>query len=137
MDAQWTMQYLPEQRLLQIITKGKLTGACTEKLVREIQQTGIDLKKTGILMDNRGAELQFGTMDIYDCPKIYQQLTNGRQTHLAIVFREIRKDTLFYETVCANMGYQVAIFTDYAQAVAWLTAALAGPGQPPPGEIGT
>ena len=132
MDAQWTIQYLPEQRLLQIITKGPLTGACTEKLVREIQQTGIDLKKTGILMDNRGAELQFGTMDIYDCPKAYQKLADGRQTHVAMVFKEIRKDTLFYETVCANMGYHVAVFTDYDQAVAWLAATLAGPGQPSP-----
>jgi hypothetical protein len=137
MAAQWTLHYLPEQRLLRITTSGTLTGACTEKLVREIQQTGIDLKTTGLLMDNRKAELQFGTMDIYDCPKIYQQLANGRQTHLAIVFKEIRKDTLFYETVCTNMGYQVAIFTDYDQAAAWLAAALRGPGQPPPKESDT
>ncbi len=132
MDAQWAMKYLLEQRLLQITTKGTLTGDCTARLVREIQQTGVDLTQTGILMDNRDAELQFGTMDIYDCPKEYQKLANGRQAHVALVFKEIRQDTRFYETVCANMGYQVAVFTDYDQAVAWLAAALRGPGQPPP-----
>ncbi|MFA5204344.1 MAG: hypothetical protein WC708_08060 [Lentisphaeria bacterium] len=125
MNAQWTFKQLAEQQVLLITVTGAFALADSERLVNDIRNTRADLEKVHILTDFRGADLKLETVDIFECPKAYQQLAKGRHTRVAMLFKIIRDETLFYENVCRNLGYDVSVFTDYDQAMQWLTAGTA------------
>ena len=72
------------------------------------------------LFDHRNADVVARTLEAYDRPKVYEQLGIGHGVKMAIVSREKQHELKFYETVCVNRGWNVRVFRDYDQAVAWL-----------------
>jgi hypothetical protein len=62
-------------------------------------------------------------IDIYSIGELYNDLDIKRGSKQAVILssnKEIEKNTRFYETATRNRGYDVRIFNDHAEAVAWL-----------------
>ena len=74
-----------------------------------------------VFVDLLQSELRLNAADIYWVPKKLE--SHGLRRHrAALLFREIGSDEEFLETVCANRGIGVKVFTDPDQALAWLIA---------------
>jgi hypothetical protein len=72
-----------------------------------------------MLVDHRESGLQLNAAEIYWVPKKLEG--HGIQGHrAAVLFSKIGEDEKFLETVCANQGVQMKVFTDPVQALAWL-----------------
>jgi hypothetical protein len=65
------------------------------------------------------------TMEIYDLPKIIQEIASDLETQMyrfkrALVNSEGIDDFAFYETVSRNQGQNVTLFRDVDEARRWL-----------------
>jgi hypothetical protein len=74
------------------------------------------------LTDIRGAELDLTTLQIYSSGDIFES-AGMRSARRAIVARRVSAEVAFHETVSARRGHAVRVFTDVAEARAWLAAA--------------
>lgn len=103
---------------------GHVTGRVDAALVAEMSaQLAALMKRTGchrLLNDLRDADLTPSTFDIYSLPRIVDQKGVSRVCRRALVISKGLRDFDFLETVSANLGQQVRIFTDLEDATAWL-----------------
>ena len=74
-----------------------------------------------ILFDFREAEFVVETLPAFDRPKILENLGVKRSFKFASVYRELDENTRYTESVYRNRGWRMRDFTDYDEAVAWLT----------------
>jgi hypothetical protein len=76
-----------------------------------------------MLVDHRESGLRLNAAEIYWVPKKLEG--HGIKRHrAALLFNRIGEDEKFLETVCANQGVQMKIFTDPDQALAWLMGGI-------------
>lgn len=64
-------------------------------------------------------------IDIYSFGSLYVNLDIPRGSKQAVILstnEENQKNTRFYETVARNRGYNVRVFNDRYEALAWLTS---------------
>jgi hypothetical protein len=123
MSATWTTRHLPDKGIVLMETVGTFTREDSDRMVEEVRAMKLDPKQVGILIDHRAAIIKFATLQIYNLPATYLSVDQADQFRIANVFKQIGTDERFYETVCRNWGYRVRVFTDYDQAVQWLTPA--------------
>jgi len=79
---------------------------------------GSDCKK--ILLDCRRATTDVGISDIHGFSLQIEHLGCDRQMRVAIVFRSQAVNYQFLETVARNRGFDFRVFTELADAEAWL-----------------
>ena len=78
-----------------------------------------------VLVDGRGAEGSFSTMQQFEAGAMLAKHFKGLQ--VAIVVQEsLRDPSQFGETVAVNRGAKVRVFTDEAEAQSWLGTNPAG-----------
>ena len=98
-------------------------------LVRQLSHDVILLAKEHncflILNDAREATLSLSTMELYDLPKLIQEIAAESETQVhrfkraLIVSRDI-DDFTFFETVSQNINKNVTLFRDMDEARKWL-----------------
>lgn len=123
MSAKWLVKHLQGEKITVFETSGLYSPEDSSKLMGEILSVDRDAEQTGILIDHRAAEVKFGTLDIYNCPKLYAGQSRLMKLRVAFLFRAIGPDEQFYETVCRNSGYAIRVFDDYDKSLAWLLKA--------------
>lgn len=75
------------------------------------------------LSDCTEAVFKFSTVDVYDLPSIQDEEGVPRSSQIAVVTPTSERGrglAQFYETVCLNRGWKTRVFTDRAEALAWL-----------------
>jgi len=118
----WTISHNTADKILVIKTEGVIDVAAANAMRNEgaklIKQHGYLL----CLLDHSLAEgYTLSTLDIYSIPKRYNELGIPRNFRMALVVPEqMRKDLIFYETVCRNNGYFASVFFDQESAITWL-----------------
>jgi hypothetical protein len=89
----------------------------------------VEHQVTRILCDERSLEYRLGTMDTFQAARyIADHAPRVGRTAVVCDARYVR-DARFWEDVSRNRGLQAAVFTDLAEARAWLDAQ--GPAGPP------
>ena len=73
------------------------------------------------LVDHRMSEFICGTFIAYDRPGLLESLGLKHWVKMAGVSNKITKQIHFLETVVRNRGWMLRVFTDYDEALAWLT----------------
>lgn len=79
-----------------------------------------------VVVDMRNANRLLSVNEMFSAPAHYSDafLKTGKPVSSvmrAIVVAEMTQDTKFFENVMVNRGHRLRFFTDYAEAVAWLT----------------
>ncbi len=102
----------------------------TIRVVRELapQVAGL-CEKTGchrILNDMSTAQIDISVLEAFRSPGIMDQSGISRATKRALVLPAEFPEGHFLETVTRNRGHNLKVFTDVAQAKAWLMAGPAG-----------
>jgi len=109
---------------------GQITGQLDEQMIREyIAEMALLLKKhqcTRILSDLRAINdliFTLTTFQVYMMPNYVSQAGYPLGTKRAIVVSGVETENLaFFETVSRNQGQLVAVFTDFDEALEWLTS---------------
>ncbi|MCP4896857.1 MAG: hypothetical protein GY906_07765 [bacterium] len=74
-----------------------------------------------VLNDVRGADISLSSVDIVSLPNLMIEKNFNRFAKRALVYDQSSDDIEFFETVSTNRGHKVRVFTDFEQALNWLT----------------
>jgi hypothetical protein len=118
-----TTEYIPELGLVQCTLVGPVPADEIVKLqieaIRLAREKGTNL----FLIDNSKWKTSLSLLDIYKWPRLYKEMQASRDYRLAMILSENRtaqKAIKFYETVCRNRGWDVAVFRQRREALSWL-----------------
>jgi hypothetical protein len=120
----WDVRYIEESNVVETRYSGRLT---TDEL-HEVVVATFELAKARRTHMYLGDCSELGApdslLDIYSLVKFYETLPVDPGAKEALVLpatQAVQDDLGFYETVAQNRGFNVRLFTEREQALAWLT----------------
>ncbi len=118
-----SVEYDPELKLVQCI----FAGPVSVDDINQSQIKAINLARENntnmILIDDSEWETELSTIDIYQYPQLYYEMNVDPNTKAAIILpssHAAKRDARFYETVCRNSGWNIAVFQKRQDAIGWL-----------------
>ncbi|MBK6792459.1 MAG: hypothetical protein IPG80_07925 [Anaerolineales bacterium] len=117
---EWTIEYLANECLLYIKTKGVVTRERANLMVGDIVEAMERYKCIRQIVDHRLSTFAFQVREYYERPEVNKQIGISTRWKIAMVFNELTKDTFFMETVFRNRGYDFRQFCDLEEARAWV-----------------
>jgi hypothetical protein len=119
-EMPWAISHLPEKRLLTVKTSGTLEKSSLRSMTADLCETLRQQPCRGVLIDYRGAVIRLHLHELYDRPKVIEELGFPREVKVAILFPEVNADAQFLENVYVNAGFPVRVFQDSSEAMGWL-----------------
>jgi hypothetical protein len=116
----WTLEYLPEEHILFLKTKGQMDVPSANAMVRDLAEAARHYQCNHHLIDHRETIFTFSLPDFFERPAINEQLGISRLFKTAMVFSQFNEDTVFMENVFRNRGYNMRHFADMDEAKRWL-----------------
>lgn len=117
---EWTIEYLADECILYIRTRGVMIRDVANAMVGEIVEAMQRYQCNLQIVDHRQTTLAFKLMEYYERPEINRQIGISTHWKIAMVFKELTSDTLFMETVFRNRGYDFRQFDDLNKAREWV-----------------
>ena len=117
---EWTIEYIAVENTLYIKTKGVLTPESANAMVKEIVQAAAFNQCNKQIVDHRETVFALDFIEYYERPSINQHIGISHSWKIAMVFKELNKETYFMETVFRNRGFKFRQFADIEEAKAWL-----------------
>ena len=118
---EWTIEYLEEESILSVKTKGILTAASANEMIKAIVLAMAHYQCTAQIVDHRETNSTLTVSEYYRRPEINEQLGISRTWKIAMLFKELNADTAFMENVFRNRGFNFRVFADPRQAKTWVT----------------
>ena len=89
-------------------------------MAKEVVEAMDFLQCSKQIVDHRETSFAFNLLEYYERPAINQQIGISHLWKIAMVFKELNKETYFMETVFRNRGFDFRQFVDIEEAKAWL-----------------
>jgi hypothetical protein len=111
------------------IIENKLDGECSpEEIFQSVKDVAVYHEEKGItkfVVDCSTFESndRYPTLNAYKIMQLYEELDAGRSANVALVVPfegSIKEHLKFFEMATKNRGFQVQIFPDRKNALAWL-----------------
>jgi hypothetical protein len=120
----WTIKQNTKLDLIEIIFSGPITGPDLRQATSDCISQAKEMGTMNYLIDASAMELSGSIADLYDLPnKQYKEEGVDRRSRAAVILplsQKERDNIRFYETACKNQGWQVQVFSERQEAVAWL-----------------
>ncbi len=116
----WTIEYIADEDILYIKTSGVLTREPANAMVEEIVRAADTYQCNRQIVDHRETTFALKLLEYYERPALNQQIGISYSWKIAMVFKELNKDTYFMETVFRNRGFQFRQFLTVEEAKDWL-----------------
>ena len=121
----WNVEYNSELG----IVEGRYIGHVTDEDFKQATVKAVNLSKANqahlFLIDDsewKGGTTIFG---LYDLANTFEELGFDRDSRAALILPAAGTPEVeharFFETACVNRGWKVKLFTDYQEAMGWLT----------------
>ena len=122
-DMSYEVSYNSTLHIVEILFAGELNTSALKDATSEIIRVSLERGCTDFLLDSRMQMRVQSMADLYYLPQSY--LTEGLdpKSRAAIILSKsgpMRQDSLFWETVCTNLGLKVRSFESREEAIAWL-----------------
>jgi hypothetical protein len=119
---QWEIFIHNEEKYVEVITSGIADHDGSLNMAKAITHAMRTNRITRALIDHRHVTSVSGrTIDIYHRPRLFSVIGAIMKIKMAEIIKpEHLEHFKFFETVCVNQGYQVAIFQDREKAITWL-----------------
>ncbi|HCB01795.1 MAG TPA: hypothetical protein DEP19_05380 [Anaerolineae bacterium] len=117
---EWKIEYLADEKLLYIKTKGVLTKEEANSMLRDVVQAMGKYACQKQLVDHRDTVFELTILEYYERPDINKEIGMPYTWKIAMVFKELTENTRFMETVFRNRGYNFRQFDDIDEARAWV-----------------
>jgi hypothetical protein len=120
----WKIVVHDEDKYIEVITSGVADRDGSLDMAKAISQTMRAHRINKALIDHRNVESVTGsTMDVYHRPKVFRLIGVVLRIKIAEIIKpEHVEHFKFFERVCLNQGYHLAVFQDKDEALAWLLA---------------
>jgi hypothetical protein len=118
-----TTEYISELGLVQCTLVGPVPADEIVNLQIEAIRLAREKETCLFLIDNSKWKTSLSLLDIYKWPLLYKEMKVGRNYRLAMILSTdliAQKAIMFYETVCRNRGWEVAVFKHRQEALDWL-----------------
>jgi hypothetical protein len=119
-EMPWTISHVPEKPLLTVKTSGTLEKSSLRSMTADLCETLRQQPCKGVLIDYSAAVIRLHLHELYDRPKVIEELGFPREVKVAILFPEVNADAQFLENVYVNAGFPVRVFQDSKAALEWL-----------------
>jgi hypothetical protein len=117
---EWKIDYIADQDILYIKTQGVLTSESANAMVSEIVKAADLHKCNKQIVDHRETTFALKLLEYYERPLVNKEIGISYSWKIAMVFKELSKDTGFMETVFRNRGFDFRQFLSVEDAKAWL-----------------
>ena len=123
-DMKWKIVIHEEDKYIEVTTSGIADGDGSLNMAKAISQTMRAHRINKALIDHRYVDGVVGsTMDVYHRPKVFRLIGANLRIKIAEIIKpEHEEHFKFFERVCLNQGYHLAVFQDKDEALAWLLA---------------
>ncbi len=121
----YSVTYDAETGLIVIEIKEMINIPIVRKLSHEVILLAKEHNCFLILNDAREATISLSIMELYELPKLIQEIASGLETQVrrfkrALVVSKDIDDFTFFESVSRNRGQNVTLFRDMDEARKWL-----------------
>ncbi|HMM74736.1 MAG TPA: hypothetical protein PJ986_03430 [Gammaproteobacteria bacterium] len=119
----WHLRREPADGWIVLDFEGELSRQDCVRATRETLARLDPGRAEGVLVDARQASCALGVGDIYTVPAMWEHASVHRGSALAMVVDDATaqaRDLEFFENTCRNRGWNVRVFGDYDEALAWL-----------------
>lgn len=99
---------------------GQLDRASVHPIVEAVARLTRERGCTAIINDLRDTDVKLGTVDLFEISRLVDRSGVAAGVPRATIVKENHELAGFYETVNANLGHRVRVFTDLDEARAWL-----------------
>jgi hypothetical protein len=119
---EWTFLTHEEDGYLEVVTSGVVDAENTIEMAKAVAQTMRSRLVRKAIIDHRNvAEVLGGTSAAYNRPKIFRFIGLSLGIKIAEIIRsEHDGHFIFFESICMNQGFQLAVFHDKETALTWL-----------------
>jgi hypothetical protein len=119
--VEWTISYLSDKDIVVVTVSGMCDAVNTRPVLKALCEEATQRNCFQWLGDARMAVRAYSTIDYYQRPALYNELSINRAIRAAVVFSEVGRQERFYENVCRNAGFDVSVHADVDAAIGWLT----------------
>jgi len=119
----WQIDYVEDQGIVKAKTTGQMRWEDEKKLGEEVLAAGRENNVNTFLVDKKDASLNLSVLEIDRMPEMFRNLGFDFKDKMAILVRpELMNNSLikFLRNVCFLNSLQIQVFTDPAEATAWL-----------------
>ena len=120
----WKIIVHDKDEYIEVTTSGVADGDGSRNMAKAIAHTMRTHRINNALIDHRDVESVISnTMDIYHRPKIFRLIGAILRIKIAEIIKpEHVEHFKFFERACLDQGYQLSVFQDKDEALAWLLA---------------
>ncbi len=116
----YKISYDPEACCVFTVFEGTVDLETYQRFADEFAKVSSSHDCLTLFIDMRTAKLSMSILEIYAIPQIMAAAGVSPICKKAVVVPHITEDYQFFETVCANSGQLLKVFTDYDSAIRWL-----------------
>lgn len=120
---EWHIEYILDEHLIYVKTQGVLTVDSANIMVSEIVEAAACHQCNRQVVDHRETTFALSVFEFYERPEVNSKIGISLKWKIAMVFKELDKNTLFMETVFRNRGYNFRQFDDIEKAREWVLSA--------------
>ena len=119
---EWNIEHNAEQDILVVTYTGAFTEDETKEVAKKVFDTAYEQNCKRILFDHLKAAPLFSLTDIFERASQLDRLNIRPGTQLAFVHEGPTRLYNLTEVVLSFRGYNMRVFEDYDEAIAWLKA---------------
>lgn len=119
----WSVEFNAEQDLIETVYTGRVTKEEVQTATSKAFELAPKDRPSRFLTELGDIDLEHSVVDLYHLPKDWERMQFVRWNRMALLVPSaiaIMRDLQFFETTCLNQGWQVKIFTQRREAIAWL-----------------
>ena len=99
---------------------GQLDRTSIHPIVEAVARLMREHACRAVINDLRDTDLRLGTVDLFEISRLVERSGFAANVPRATIVKNTHELAGFYETVNANLGHRVRVFTDMDEARAWI-----------------
>lgn len=117
---EWVIQPDAPNGLINVKVTGTITAEPLRQMTSELRYTLQRHQCKRLLLDYTEAVTRLQPYEIFERPKVLQELNFPVEVRVAVLYQALNEDTQFLENVYRNKSFPVRVFSDRNLALSWL-----------------
>jgi hypothetical protein len=120
---EWDIHLEASTRLVVIQVTGTIKAGPLRQMTLELREAIQQHQSKQVLLDYTEAVSGLQPYEIFERPKVLQELNFPSDVKVAVLYRVLNEDTQFLENVYRNKSFPVRVFSDRGLGLQWLANA--------------
>jgi hypothetical protein len=117
---EWVIHLDEPKQLVLVNVTGTIKAEPLREMTLELRDAVQQHQFKQVLLDYTEAVSSLQPYEIFERPKVLQELSFPTEVKIAVLYLALNEDTQFLENVYRNKGFPVRVFSDRNLALSWL-----------------